>query len=499
MSWLLAFPLLIPFVTAVPCYFYSDRPELSARISIAGSVAALVAALILFFRVSEDGVVAGQMGGWAAPFGITLVADMLSAIMVVITSLTGVAVAIYAQGEIELEQSQLGYHAIFQALLGGVTGAFLTGDIFNLYVWFEVMLIASFGLLIIGGRAEQIDGAVKYVALNLVSTILFLSGIGLLYGVTGTLNMADLNAAVANSEKQGLLTVIAIFFVFAFAMKAAVFPLYSWLPAAYHTPAFAVSAVFAALLTKVGVYSLLRVFTLVFDLEGSFAQGLLLWAAILTMLAGVTGALASTDIRKVLSYQIIASIGSLVLGLAIYSPLAIAGSIFYLIHNVLVKGALFMSAGVMTKLTGESDLRRMGGLYASTPVFAGIFLVAGFTLAGFPPLTGFWAKLMLVQASLEASALIAAAVILFVGLLTIWSICKIWLEGFLTAHADGEAKALHQMGNDRFVLMGPIVGLMVLLILMGLMPNYFIGLAQTASDQLLNPDLYVDTVLGVSQ
>ncbi|MEM1360448.1 MAG: proton-conducting transporter membrane subunit [Pseudomonadota bacterium] len=499
MSWLLAFPLLIPFITAVPCYFYAERPEMSARISLMGSLAALVAALLLFLRVSEDGVVAGQMGGWAAPFGITLVADMLSAILVVVTALIGVAVAFYAQGEIEFEQSQIGYHAIFQALLGGVTGAFLTGDIFNLYVWFEVMLIASFGLLIIGGRAEQIDGAVKYVALNLVSTILFLSGIGLLYGVTGTLNMADLNAAVANSEKQGLLSVIAIFFIFAFAMKAAVFPLYSWLPAAYHTPAFAVSAVFAALLTKVGIYSLLRVFTLVFDLEGSFGQDLLLWAAVLTMLAGVAGALAATDIRKVLSYQVIASIGSLVLGLAIYSPLAIAGAIFYLIHNMMVKGVLFMSAGVMTRLTGGSDLRRIGGLYASTPVFALIFLVAGFTLAGFPPLTGFWAKLMLVQASLDANAILPAAVILFVGLLTIWSICKIWLDGFLTAHPEGEAETLPQLGNTLIPLMVPIVGLVALLVLMGLMPNYFIGLAQTASDQLLNPELYIDTVLGVSE
>jgi energy-converting hydrogenase Eha subunit H len=229
-----------------------------------GSVLSLFASGALMVAVLREGVVAAQMGQWAAPFGITLVADLLSAVMVVITAITGLAVAVYALSDIDAEKERLGYHALFQVLIAGVTGAFLTGDLFNLYVWFEVMLISSFGLLVLGGSREQIDGGIKYVALNLISTILFLSGTGLLYGMTGTLNMADLSLAVREVENQGLLTVVAMMFMIAFGVKAAVFPLFFWLPAAYHTPAFSVSAVFAGLLTKVGVYALIRMFTLVF-------------------------------------------------------------------------------------------------------------------------------------------------------------------------------------------------------------------------------------------
>ncbi|MEO0678732.1 MAG: proton-conducting transporter membrane subunit, partial [Pseudomonadota bacterium] len=205
------------------------------------------ASVALMAEVLREGVVAAQMGSWGAPFGITLVADLLSAVMVVITAITGLAVAIYALADIDEAKEKLGYHALFQVLIAGVVGAFLTGDLFNLYVWFEVMLISSFGLLILGGSRAQIDGGIKYVALNLVSTILFLSGVGLLYGMTGTLNLADLSLAVEEVENQGLLTVVAVMFMIAFGVKAAVFPLFFWLPAAYHTPAFSVSAVFAGL------------------------------------------------------------------------------------------------------------------------------------------------------------------------------------------------------------------------------------------------------------
>ncbi|MEL6685477.1 MAG: proton-conducting transporter membrane subunit, partial [Pseudomonadota bacterium] len=232
MSWYLTLPLVIPFATAIVAFLMRHGPY-GGWVSVMGSVAGLVASIALMVVVLDQGVLAGQMGQWAAPFGITLVADLLSAVMVLITAITGLAVAIYALGDIEARHARLGYHALFQILLAGVTGAFLTGDLFNLYVWFEVMLIASFGLLILNGGKEQIDGGVKYVALNLVSTILFLTGIGLLYGMTGTLNFADLAVKVDLIEDQGMLTVVAMMFMVAFGVKAAVFPLFFWLPAAY--------------------------------------------------------------------------------------------------------------------------------------------------------------------------------------------------------------------------------------------------------------------------
>ncbi|MBT8414638.1 MAG: Na+/H+ antiporter subunit D, partial [Boseongicola sp.] len=314
MSWILSLPLLIPFIAGVVSFLLKDGPG-GRWASVLGSAAMLVAAGVLMTTVLREGVVAGQMGGWPAPFGITLVADYLSAVMVVITAITALAVSIYAMADVEARIARLGYHALFQILIAGVAGAFLTGDLFNLYVWFEVMLIASFGLLVMGGTKEQIDGGVKYVALNLVSTILFLTGIGLMYGMTGTLNMADLALIVPTLENQGLVTVVAMMFMVAFGVKAAVFPLFFWLPAAYHTPSFSTSAVFAGLLTKVGVYALVRMFTLVFVGDISFTHEILLWVACFTMVTGVLGAAAQNDFRKILSFHIVSQIGYMILGL----------------------------------------------------------------------------------------------------------------------------------------------------------------------------------------
>ncbi|MEM9012669.1 MAG: Na+/H+ antiporter subunit D [Pseudomonadota bacterium] len=496
MSWLLTVPLALPFLTAVAAFLLRTRPA-GRWISVAGNAALLIAAAALMRQVLADGIVVGQMGSWPAPFGITLVADFLSAVMVVITAITGLAVAVYALSDIDATLERLGYHALFNVLLGGVIGAFLTGDLFNLYVWFEVMLIASFGLLVLGGRRQQIDGGIKYVALNLVSTILFLSGVGLLYGMTGTLNMADLARTVPEVENQGLLSVVAVMFMIAFGVKAAVFPLFFWLPAAYHTPAFSVSAVFAGLLTKVGVYALIRMFSLVFTHDTELTHQILLWVAVLTMVTGVLGAAAQNDIRKILSFHIVSQIGYMLLGLALFTPLAISGAVFYLVHHIIVKANLFLIAGIAGRLAGSTDLARIGGLYKSAPLLAILFFVPAFSLAGFPPLSGFWAKYVLVAASLELAAWIVAAAALLVGLLTIYSMTKIWAEGFWKAHPSGMEPALSRLAvRDQWRLLLPVAALAALTLVVGFFPEPFFAFAEEAADQLLDPSAYVTAVLG---
>jgi multicomponent Na+:H+ antiporter subunit D len=495
-SWTLALPIAIPFLTAVLAYLFRQTPS-GRWISFAGSLALLGAAANLMRHVLAEGVIAGQMGNWAAPFGITLVADYLGGVMVVITAITGLAVAIYALADIDARKEYLGYHALFQVLIAGVTGAFLTGDLFNLYVWFEVMLIASFGLLILGGKKEQIDGGIKYVTLNLISTILFLSGVGLLYGMTGTLNLADLALAVREVENEGLLTVVAVMFMIAFGVKAAVFPLFFWLPAAYHTPAFSVSAVFAGLLTKVGVYALIRMFTLIFTHDVAYTHTILLWVAGFTMLTGVLGAAAQMDFRKILSFHIVSQIGYMILGLALYTPLAIVGAVFYLVHHIIVKANLFLVAGVAERIAGSTDLGRIGGLYKSAPLLAVLFLIPAFSLAGFPPLSGFWAKYILVQASLEVEGWIIAGVALVVGLLTIYSMTKIWAEAFWKPHPDGiEPRLASIPASDRAAYLVPIAGLAVLTCIIGFFPEPFVQFAQAGAAQLLDPVDYIATVLG---
>ena len=498
MSWYLSLPIALPFITAVLTFLLRDRP-IAGMISVAGNAILLVLSILLFMQVWDAGVLAGQMGGWPAPFGITLVADLLSAIMVVITAITALAVAVFALADIDRAAERLGYHALFNVLIAGVTGAFLTGDLFNLYVWFEVMLIASFGLLILGNSKEQIDGGVKYVTLNLVSTVLFLSGIGLLYGMTGTLNMADLAVAVEGVEDQGLLTVVAVLFLFAFGVKAAVFPLFFWLPAAYHTPSFSVSAVFAGLLTKVGVYAMIRMFTLVFDHDIGFTHEILLWVAGLTMVTGVLGAAAQGDFRKILGFHIVSQIGYMILGLALYAPLAILGAVFYLVHHIVVKANLFLIAGVSNRLTGSTDLYKIGGLYKSAPFLAFLFLIPAFSLAGFPPLSGFWAKLVVVRAGLEAQEWVLVFAALVTGALTIYSMTKIWAEAFWKPHPDGIDPSLSDLSRPvRLAMISPIAALAGLTIIVGLAPEPFMQLAERAAEQLMEPTLYIATVLEAS-
>ncbi len=496
MSWILAAPIIIPFATAVLAFLFRHGPE-GRWISVLGSAALLVSAAILMTNVLAGGVVAAQMGQWPAPFGITLVADLLSAVMVVITGITGLAVAIYALADVDERKEQLGYHALYQVLLAGVCGAFLTGDLFNLYVWFEVMLISSFGLLVMGGNRQQLDGGIKYVTLNLVSTILFLSGIGLLYGMTGTLNMADLHSAVQNVENPGLLVVVAVMFMIAFGVKAAVFPLFFWLPASYHTPAISVSAIFAGLLTKVGVYALFRMFTLVFTTDVAYTHTILLWVAGFTMVTGVLGAAAMNDFRRILSFHIVSQIGYMILGLALFTPLALVGAVFYLVHHIIVKANLFLVAGVARRIAGSTELSQIGGLYKTAPLLALLFLIPAFSLAGFPPLSGFWAKYVLVKAALEDGGYVIAGVALVVGLLTIYSMTKIWGNAFWKPHPAGVHPTLSSIApKDLAALILPIAALATLTCIIGLFPEPFIQFATASADQLLNPEAYIQAVLG---
>jgi multicomponent Na+:H+ antiporter subunit D len=504
MSWLLFWPVLIPILTAALCLIFWTRPEWQRVVSLLGTLVLLGGALALFQGVLDGGVQAVQAGDWPAPFGITFVADTLSAVLVLLTALIAVGVAVYALGDIGAARENLGFHPMFHALLAGVGGAFMTGDVFNLYVWFEVMVIASFGLITLGGEREQVDGGVKYVVLNLIATTVLLMAIGLLYGVTGTLNMADLAQTVAGHPKQGLLTVIAAMFLLAFAMKAAVFPLYFWLPASYHTPSAAVSAVFAALLTKVGVYALIRVFTLVFEGMQAYAYAAVLVAGIVTMLVGVLGAIAQSDVRRVLSFNLVSGIGFILIGVGLGTALGLTGALTYTVHHIVVMSALFMVAGVAQRVGGARGLDKLGGLYLTQPAIAVLFFLVAMSLAGVPPLSGFWPKVILVQASLGAEAYVVAAAALVTGFLTLYSMAKVWALAFWRAAPDGvepeaapgvlEAGPLSP-GEKRATLL-PIGALVALSVAIGLYAQPLVAVAERASDELLSNQAYIAAVLG---
>jgi multicomponent Na+:H+ antiporter subunit D len=513
MNALLVLPLLLPLgIAAVSLLFYRSRTA-QRILAVVGAVSLLAAAIVLLAVVWSDGIQAAQMGDWPAPFGITLVADVFSALMVLVAAAIGLAVVLYSLMAIDRTRESFGYYPLLNILLMGICGAFLTGDLFNLYVWFEVMLIASFVLLALGGGREQIEGAIKYVTLNLLSSAVFLVAVGVLYAAAGTLNMADLSVTLRGETNGGLITTVAVLFLIAFGIKAAIFPLYFWLPASYHTPPAAISAIFAGLLTKVGVYALIRVFTLLFVQDVDYTHNLILVIAGLTMVSGVLGAIAQVEFRRVLSFQVVSTIGYMLMGLGLFTPLALAGSLFYIVQDAAVKTNLFLISGVTQRMAGDDTLRGLGGLYRRTPIMAALFFIPAMSLAGIPPLPGFFAKLALVQAGLGAGEYAIVAVALGVSTLTLYSMTKVWsawwapaatsagpvLARPLAPEAPPSFPDVATAGARAWAIVLPIVVLAVLTLALGLAAEPVLRVSQRAAEQLLDPTGYTEAVLGGSQ
>lgn len=494
---LLTLPILIPLTTATVLLLSWRSRRAQRVVSVIGTMALFSASLWLLASVWQHGIHVSRIGNWPAPFGITLVADLLSAIMVVLAGLVGLVVVVYSLVSIDARRESFGYHWLLHILLMGVCGAFLTGDVFNLYVWFEVMLIASFVLMTLGGERAQLEGAIKYVTLNLMSSALFLAAVGILYGAAGTLNMADLARQLNTTASPGLVTTLAILFLVSFGIKAAVFPFFTWLPASYHTPPVAVSAIFAGLLTKVGVYALIRVFTLLFVQDVGYTHSLILIISGLTMVTGVLGAAAQSEVRRILSFHIVSQIGYMIMGLALLTPMALAGSVFYIIHHIIVKTNLFLISGVMQHLRGTFLLKQLGGLYQRAPVLALLFLIPASSLAGIPPLSGFWAKFVLVRAGLESEQYVIVATALVVSLLTLFSMTKIWAEAFWKPSANNDPPAA--AGRASFTWLLPIGVLAGLTVLIGLIAEPVLVLSWRAAEQLMNPAQYIEAVLGETQ
>ncbi|MFP4648703.1 MAG: Na+/H+ antiporter subunit D [Halorhodospira sp.] len=500
MSLEIALPILLPLFFGAASLAAHRHLTLQRWLGVGGTAALLAATLWLLNSVWQEGMVVMHMGDWQAPFGITLAADLLGASMAVLTALLGLATAVYSLATTPVGHEHYGHWPLLHLLLAGVAGAFLTGDIFNLYVWFEVMLVASFALLTLGGERAQMEGAIKYVALNLLASMIFLSAAGITYGLVGTLNMADIAAKLGEVDQPGLVSTLAAMYMVAFGIKAGAFPLFFWLPASYHTPPIAVSALFAGLLSKVGVYALYRFFTLIFTQDVAYTHEILLWGAGLTMLAGVLGALAQTEIRRILSFQIISSVGFMLMGLALFTPLALAGGILYMAQDIVVKIALFLVAGIMFRLLGSYHLAELGGLYRYRPWLAVLFLLPALSLVGLPPLTGFIAKLALVRAALEEGAWWVTFAALLTSLLTLISVTRIWQQGFwreLPARVtDPEVVTGERRDTTLWLMYLPVVVLSALVLLFGLYAQPLFMLSEGAAGQLLDTRAYIEAVLG---
>jgi multicomponent Na+:H+ antiporter subunit D len=427
-------PVAIPLVGAALTLLFRRTPTVQRSV-MEGSVMLMLGASVLLLTGAARGEVAGMaFGGWGAPFGITFVADRLSAALSATTGIVALAVAIYARADIRARRRRAGFDPLFLAMLAAVNGAFLTGDLFNLYVWFELMLVTAVGLITLDRRPAQIDGGIRYAAMSMLGATFILIGIGLLYGEAGTLDLTHLSTTLRRNEPSLTLTTSAFMLLAGFALKAGLFPLFFWLPASYHTAPISVAGALAGLLTKVGFYASLRVVVAVFGVGGAaIVPGLPQLAALLaaaTMLVSVMAAIAQVDIRRILSFHIIGQVAYLVMGLALASLSGIAAAILYMVHTMLVQTGLFLGAGAIARAGGSYDLRHGAGLMRERPLFTALFALMALSLSGVPPLSGFWAKFFVIDAAFRADAAWLAVVALMVGFLTLYSISTLWSDTF---------------------------------------------------------------------
>jgi multicomponent Na+:H+ antiporter subunit D len=486
---LIAAPIVVPLATAILLQLLPYSPRAHRRVAFAGALGLLGVAVAIFVRVLHAGVVTLQVANWPAPFGITLVADTLSALLVLMVGLIGAVITGQSFSGVDPRRESLGYHPLIHILLMGVSGAFLTGDIFNLYVWFEVMLIASFVLMALHRTPAQLQAAFTYVTLNLIASALMLTAIGLLYGQAGTLNLADLARVWPERRTPALDVALAMLFLSAFGIKAGLFPLFFWLPAAYPTPPPAIAALFAGLLTKVGVYSMLRVFTLLFPGGDHPVYTVLLVMSGVTMLVGLVAALSQNDARRVLSFNLVGHIGFITVALAMGTPGAIAAAIVYLLHEMLAITALFLIGGWFLRQRRTASLAMLGSLYRRQPAVAAIAMVPIFSFAGIPPLSGFIAKLSIVVAALGDGFYWITAAVLVTSLLTLLSMATVWGEAFWkpAPTEDGHPRI------ERLVV-APAAVLAVVMLAFSAAAGPIFDVSLRAADQLLHADGYAGAV-----
>lgn len=481
---LLLLPILIPLAGALLTALLPIHGRGRPALGVAAALAQLVAAGMLLSGLPEGGRLSLMLGNWPQPYGIELVADTLSAALVLVSALLGLAVLLYSLGQDGSKNAAQDTTAtpLMLGLLASVAAVFLAADLFNLYVWFELMLITTLGLLVSRGSLRGNEAAFKYLAMNLVGTLLLLMAVALIYAASGQLNFASLQVAGQWPEVAAGLRPYLGLLLLALLLKAGALPLFAWLPASYPVLPPAVLALVGGLLTKVAAYVLLRLTGQVFAVPELWLEALG-WLALLTMFVGVLGAAYHWDVRRILALHIVSQVGYLLLGIALASPAAAAGTTYFAIHNILVKANLFLIAGLMFASAGHYDLRRIGGLYAARPLLAVLFLISAFSLVGVPPSTGFWGKFILLKEAFEQQRYVWGGGALAVGLLTLYSMSKIWLEGFWKAHPASTASAA-TIPPPAYAAVLLLTGL---ILVMGLYPEPFIHLAQVATAGFWNP------------
>ena len=457
--------------------------------------------------VPNGDILVSQMGNWPAPFGITIAVDTLSALMLTMASIVCFSVFLYCVFQFDRDQQGGFFHPMFHLLILGVQWSFITGDFFNLFVAFEIMLMASYAIFCVGTSRKQMKQAYKYVLLNLVGSTMFVTLLGLIYGQLGTLNMADITRlAMSDQLPKSSIPVIAMM-VLVFGGKTAIFPLWYWLPDTYHTLPSAIGGLFAGLLTKVGAYVMIRVFVMMFGTSQAITDvvaPILLVSAGITMFLGVLGAVSMHTVRRILSIHIISQVGYMLMGMGLaiatgiasdIKEMAVAGAIFFIMPNMVVKCCLFLCGGLMVEHAGDDNLEKIGGLLKRAPWLATLFMIAALSLAGLPPLSGFFGKWVLLSAGFQSQHYVVVFFAVLTSLFTLLSMLKIWSYGFwspsMGKHVDKPERRPTTVGG-----MWGIAILVIVALSMGLGAQKYYTMCSMAAKSLIDPTNYVKAVLG---
>ena len=496
---LVPLPVVLPLVGAGVAVVVGRHRRLQRAVSAVTLTSVVVVSALLLHAVTVDGPQVVEAGGWPAPMGVVLVVDRLSALMLLVSAVVTLGVFAYSAGEGRAggdEDTPLPiYHPTLLVLMAGVADTFISGDLFNLYVGFEILLAASFVLITLGGTASRIRAGSTYVVVSLLSSLLFLVSIALVYAATGTVNLAQLSVRLGELPAHVAL-MLHLALLVGFAVKAAVFPMSGWLPDSYPTAPAPVTAVFAGLLTKVGVYAILRTQTLLFPEHR--IQNLLLVAAFATMVVGILGAVAQDDIKRLLSFTLVSHIGYMLFGIAVASTTGVSAAIFYVAHHITVQTTLFLVTGLVERRGGSTSLRELGGMARAAPIVAVLFFIPAMNLAGIPPFSGFLGKVGLLQAGAAAATpltylLIAGSVL--TSLLTLYAIGRVWSQGFWRAPSElVVARTGSPASRLTAGLVVPAAAMVAVSVGLSIVAGPLFAYTDATAVDILHPSVYIDAV-----
>lgn len=494
MNNIVVLPMVIPLLTAIVLFFLRPFVKIQRVLSIVAMLVTVIVSVYILNLIQSDGILRLDFGGWLPPYGILFVADSFATLLVLTTAVVTTLILLFSFTSTPKSHENMFFYAFVLFLVAGVNGSFLTGDLFNLFVFFEVMLLASYVLITLGGRKVQLLESIKYVVINVLSSWFFLLGIAYLYGTLGTLNMAHLSVRIAEVGQGPLLTVIGIVFLLVFSLKSGLL-LYFWLPGSYSAPPTAVAALFGALLTKVGIYAMFRTFTLLFYHEPSLTHTIIGVMAAITMIGGSLGAIAYQDIRQIVSYNVVITVGFILVGLAVSTEVALVGSIYYLVHDMIIKALLFLIAGTVIYVTGRSKIGQMSGLIRNYPVLGWLFFITVLSIGGIPPLSGFIGKVYVGQGAIDVGSYVLLGIAFLSSLFAVYSLLRIFMNCFWgeTIISEETETPLKKRVLLPCVLLGAItVGL-------GVGAEGIAMYVNDAAYTLMNPEVYIDAVLNDSK